>query len=779
MKLWLLTTCVFWAASAQAETVALRSGEHEGFTRIVIDAEPDVDWALGRGEGGYVLRLADAGLSFDTSGVYRAITRDRIANLAAPPGRGELHLAVTCACHAAAFRTQAGGIVIDIRNGPPDPLAPFEAALPPLAQQAEGKAAPQHRADSASTADPAALLTAAGAVRSEDTVPTLPQSGGATARSILPSRILPLGLGGLTVAAPDNGGQAQLPDQALASADRVAAAQSVLLDQFARAAAQGLIDVDDHSGLIRPAAEATQAAPASPPPPDLPLPDDTGDRVRIDTSLDRALAATAPPRPVTDEGEVCPDEQLFALQEWADDRPAALQIAQGRSTLVGEFDRPDPVAVLALARLYLSLSFGAEAAAVLQEFGDAATGAAPILTGMAQVMDGDAGRHSGGFAQWADCANAVAIWSMLSGSRRVGEAGRKAALRTFALYPPAVQAQVGTRLSRAFLDAGDDEGARVIANTLARIGPQADPARNVVTLAIGVADGGPPDESRAAVDLALSNDPLAPDATLSLIRARLVAGVPVTEALASHAESLAFSMHGDAAGDNLAGAAALGFASAGVFAKGQEIFRSLQDRLGAPALVADLSDYALMLAGDADDATFLRVVFGTSDMFETVPLRAEAWQALAQRLSSLGFHDAAADLAAAHDPASARQHLVQAHLQRGDATAARAAVAPGDPPALQAQVSTMAGDYAAAVATLAQSGQRGQAAELAQQGGLWDAAVSLADGQHRVAINDLTAPATLPATDGLETTLAATRAVLERASRRRAAIDALMPGAGS
>lgn len=770
MKRWLVTICVVWAASAQAETVALRSGEHDGFTRIVVDAGVDVDWALGRDDRGYVLRLAGAAISFDISQVFRAITRDRIAGLAAPSGRGELHLAVTCACHAAAFRTQAGSIVIDIRNGPPDPAGPFESALPPVAPRTGPDAASQPPADAASTA---------GVDDADDALPASARSGTvANAHSGLPPPILPLGLGGRPGAVADSGGKTLLPDPALTSTDRVTAAQSVLLDQFARAAAQGLIDVDDHSGLVRPATEHPQAAPVSPNPPDLPEPDDTGDRVRIDTSLDRALAAAAPPRPVTDEGEICPDEQLFALHEWTDDRPAALQIAQGRSNLVGEFDRPDPVAVQTLARLYLSLSFGAEAAAVLQEF-DEATGAAVVLNGMAQLMDGDAQGNPGEFAQWSDCANAVAFWSMLSGSNRVGEAGRKAALRTFALYPPAVQAQVGTRLSRAFLDAGDGEGARVIANTLARSGAMAGPAGSVVGLAIGLSDGEPPSDSEAAVDLALSNDPLAPEATLSVIRGQLVAGLPVSEALAAHAEALAFSMQGEAAGDGLAGAAALGFASAGAFDKGQEIFLALQDRLGEPVLVADLSDYALMLADGADDATFLRLVFGTSEAFERVPLHIEAWLALAQRLSSLGFHDAAAGLAAVHDPASARPHLVQAHLQRGDAAAALATVAPGDAPALQAQVSAMAGDYAAAVATLEQSGQQGLAAELALQGGLWGAAAALADGKRKAAIDALMAPATLPGGEGLRTSLAATRAILERASRRRDAVDTLISGAGS
>ena len=44
---------------AFAETLRLRSGEHDGFSRIVIAGGPASGWTLRRGTDGYVFRSGD------------------------------------------------------------------------------------------------------------------------------------------------------------------------------------------------------------------------------------------------------------------------------------------------------------------------------------------------------------------------------------------------------------------------------------------------------------------------------------------------------------------------------------------------------------------------------------------------------------------------------------------------------------------------------------------------------------------------------------------------
>ncbi|MGB7263152.1 MAG: hypothetical protein WBC68_13875, partial [Albidovulum sp.] len=83
-----------------AETVRIRSGDHPGFSRIVLDLAAPTKWVLGRVTSGYELRLDRAGIEFDTTRIHRAIGRNRIAGVSSDPG--VLRLELGCTCHAKA-----------------------------------------------------------------------------------------------------------------------------------------------------------------------------------------------------------------------------------------------------------------------------------------------------------------------------------------------------------------------------------------------------------------------------------------------------------------------------------------------------------------------------------------------------------------------------------------------------------------------------------------------------------------------------------------------------
>lgn len=132
------------AGPAAAEIAAIRSGAHEGFTRLVIELPgPDDGWQLGRTEDGYEFRTALADTEFDYGDVFGRIPRTRIAALAAP-GPGRLQIALACPCHATSFEIRPGRIVIDISDGLPNSGAKNEVALPPVAGRriVDGQSAP-------------------------------------------------------------------------------------------------------------------------------------------------------------------------------------------------------------------------------------------------------------------------------------------------------------------------------------------------------------------------------------------------------------------------------------------------------------------------------------------------------------------------------------------------------------------------------------------------------------------------------------------------------------
>lgn len=110
------------------DAVRVRSGDHPGFTRLAMDLPQGRDWQFGRVEGGYGLKIAD--VTLDTSRVFRMIGRQRLARLDADGADG-LRLGIDCACHATAFTTARGTLVIDIRRGEAPEGSAFEAPLNP------------------------------------------------------------------------------------------------------------------------------------------------------------------------------------------------------------------------------------------------------------------------------------------------------------------------------------------------------------------------------------------------------------------------------------------------------------------------------------------------------------------------------------------------------------------------------------------------------------------------------------------------------------------------
>ena len=113
-----------------AQSVAVTSGEHDGFTRIALDFGQVVDWQLGRTADGYALRVAGQKPSYDLTAVYKLIGKDRIAALWVDPANGDLHIGVGCGCFAMPFAFRPSIVVVDIKNGKPPKGSSFEVDLP-------------------------------------------------------------------------------------------------------------------------------------------------------------------------------------------------------------------------------------------------------------------------------------------------------------------------------------------------------------------------------------------------------------------------------------------------------------------------------------------------------------------------------------------------------------------------------------------------------------------------------------------------------------------------
>ncbi|HEX9857991.1 MAG TPA: hypothetical protein VGA75_06510, partial [Paracoccaceae bacterium] len=131
---------------AAAQVIAVKSGEHDTFTRLVLETGAPVGWALGRTTDGYELRLDRDGFRFDLSQIYRRVPRHRLAAIWVDPASGTLHLGIGCACHALPFEFRPGIVVIDLRDGPPPAGSSFEQAFEQaLARKTPAPSAPADR----------------------------------------------------------------------------------------------------------------------------------------------------------------------------------------------------------------------------------------------------------------------------------------------------------------------------------------------------------------------------------------------------------------------------------------------------------------------------------------------------------------------------------------------------------------------------------------------------------------------------------------------------------
>lgn len=111
----LLISC---AAPAFAQTAVVRSGEHEGFTRVVVTFPRATQWQLEKTSDGFVLKPERKVSHYDTSDAFRRILRDRVSEIAKVEGSSDLHLRIACACDADAMVFRDNIAVIDIRPSP-------------------------------------------------------------------------------------------------------------------------------------------------------------------------------------------------------------------------------------------------------------------------------------------------------------------------------------------------------------------------------------------------------------------------------------------------------------------------------------------------------------------------------------------------------------------------------------------------------------------------------------------------------------------------------------
>ncbi len=649
----ILALWVGLASMAQAEQVAVQSGEHDGFTRLVLDFAGPVGWTMTRTEAGYRLALTRPDMRFDLSDVFRKVSRDRLSSVWADPDSGALMLGIGCACHAFPFELRADVLVIDLRDGPAPPGSSFEVAedgrrMPPI--QADAPTRPRGR--------PEGLIAPVAAAPGYD---WLDQAITASTAEVPVSP-------SMAAAAPHDA--APMPAQSHADAVKTAppvpapqggdALRDALLRQISDGAARGAVDLAPHV----PGTSGTHGTSGQ----------DRLSQVRIggDAGVDPA-AGDRPDHALTAEGIRCLPDAVVDVGAWGADTPVAETIAARTAALYAEFDRVDPVAAAAAVRYLLYLGFGAEARVLIETL--ALDGPeVPLWSALADVADGDLA-PDGPLTGMEVCDGPVAMWAVLA--RPALTAGDQvqsgAILRAFSALPPHLRRHLGPPLAGRFLARGDAVNVRAIRDAILRPGGDPGPAVRLMEAELHAAEGHGPD-TPALVALQSAPGPTAADATVAAVRAIVAEGGTVDIAMLTATGALLREHKGAQDEPALRHALALAQATQGDF---DAAFATL------PEADAGRTDLWTLLANRGGAAALMtHALRGGGAQVPQVPVA--VGHRMARRLIDAGFADAALEWLAAVPEAEVhddhRLLAAEAELQRRDARAAIGLLAAVDGP---------------------------------------------------------------------------------------------------
>ncbi|MBK1634775.1 hypothetical protein [Rhodovulum adriaticum] len=686
------------------QTVTVRSGEHADFSRLVFRPVAAGDWRLGRVAGGYRLELPGARRGIDLSGTFTRIPRDRLLSLERD-GPRRVDLAVRAGAHARAFSMPPDMLIVDIRDGPPAANSPFETVLdrvPP------------------------------------PPVPRLPITLGGVAPD---PRAAPL----LVPRPPHPGGGDPRPD---------------LFRQLGRAMSQGLLapapaggDAPDRTGP--PPSERAVASGAG----------TAARHLRTDTSIDRALPVGQTSGQHGPQDPPCWPDAVLDLAGWYEDTPLAVQIGRRRSALYDSRDRAQPDAVAALARTYLALGFGAEAAHLVRFFGLQGP-EATIWPQIAAILDRGQALDPAPFAGQLACPGASAMWAVLARPALPDEPVDTAAVRrTFSALPAHLRRHLGPGLADRFIGAGDTATALAIRDAALRPGPGgADPGLEMMEAKLALVRGDHASAARRLSDLAESGAPVAAESlALRLDQMRAAGHAPRPEDVLA-AESLAFELRGTPMGGRLQAAAIAAHGARGDFARAFALWSE-----GPPENAVGLADVLIAdLAGKGSDAEVLHAVLGQAAGPVLARAGVAARVALGRRLVALELPDAAERLVRDLPPTDSptmRMLLAELALTRaapGQALQYLAGLTDPEAATLRARSRALRGDLVGAARAALQGDRPAAAADFAWRARDWD--TIRAHGtpvQRRLAETRADAPVSMPS-------LAGTRALLAQSAQIRA-----------
>ena len=727
-----------WAGLAAAQTVEVRAGEHDGFTRLVFNLPLRVGYELTRTDGQAELRFERPGLRLDTSAVFERVPRTRLTGIAARPEQGVVLLSLACPCELETFWFAQSSLVVDIRE-----------ATEPAQESAANEPDSEDR-----------VL---------DPLPAIKKRPSAAADLVTVALDRRL-------AAPES--------EDLGAAAVLVESRDRLVKEFSRAASQGLLSPRrSMPGRQTPANSVPlPSKDANNVPETLSPARDAGRNIQLhaETSVDRDMRAilTSGLGPMTTDSCLAPG--LVDVASWGTEAPFSRQVAPLRAKLVGEFDTPDRATVTALARLYIYFGFGAETAQLLRQFPGAAADENLLRDLAAIVENGDSGPNSA-LAGQMDCAPMTTVWSALSYPALPTNVplDDDALLRGFAGLPAHLRSHLGPILARRLLEAGYARESARVRRIVNRSETTRSPEARLLEAEVALSDGQAEAAERQLDTLVAGNDEPSAEALLKLIETRLKRDGGISYEMADLAGAYAVEYRRDTLGPELARAYLSALAASGAF---DRAFAEMPEIVKAqPDMESDIrASFLSLLTARAGDFEFLR--YALTQTAEAGAIDPETANAAAGRLLSLGFLGGAGAFLGmeATGPAGRARKLLRAEIALGrsrprEAEAELLGVTGEKARLLRARARSMAGEHDAAGALFAAAGRPEKARQEAWLGQDWETLANTADPA-KAPIAALKLARQAQSAEPAEGSLARNTALIEDSNAVREAVGRLLEG---
>jgi len=634
---------------AAQQAVSVRSGAHEGFSRLVLSVDPETPWQLEESPGQAVLSFPGQNLSFLTAQVFDRISATHIADIQSQTDESgsSLELKLQCKCEVQAFGYNQNYIVVDVFDGPKlEPITQADAAQvwrpdglpfvqPPnvpdrFFAQVMTEAPLQPRiapASPAPTSTPEPIIAQLPAPSEPDVVTELENMAGAVVDDL-------------------NVGVTVEEDPILLA--RINEAQDQLLAQLARAADQGLIDF-----VIEPVSAAESPATEVEP---VPAPDPEPEQVEIDPVLAQQLSARTAYENGTEDAlaEIvnqfakpqCLDDSAFSMAGWRDDAQFSIALAELRSNLLGEFDIADPQVAKEIVQLYLLYGLGAEARLTLSE-SEIDVETANIYRDMAAILDGNNAMVNGPVLKGAGCGGAHEMWYLAAGNGTNQVLEPLAIAEAFSSYPIAVRTLIGPPLASAFIARGQADAGHVVLEIVRRADGAVTPAQRLAEARVLEAQADQDAANEIYQKLATSRDALAPEAMIALAQSLLRAGQAPPASLLLDLESAAFFNRETSYADPLR----LGEIRVRAKVEGADIaLAQVAENIGErPHLAPDLREIAAEVfenstAEETGDYAYAQMVLQFAALLDQGPAGDKARIKIAEEMAGLGLPESALDV---------------------------------------------------------------------------------------------------------------------------------------